>query len=220
MDQAMSRFDAVLFDLDGTLLDSIELILDSYRYTLEAHGLPAKTEADVLSGLGQTLEDQFVRWFGPEAPVATYVDTYIEHNLEVHDRLVRAYPGVNAVVERLHDAGTPLAVVTSKRRRGAEKGLAALGLAGHFGVLVGADDVERPKPDPQPVELALAGLGNPTPTRVAFVGDATHDLHAGQAAGVVTVAVSWGAGVLDELRAAKPDHLVQSADELAAALFT
>lgn len=215
----MSRFDAVLFDLDGTLLDSIELILDSYRHTLEAHGLPDKSREDVLSGLGQTLEDQFVRWFGPEAPIDRYVQTYIEHNLEVHDRFVRPYPGVNAVVERLHEGGTPLAVVTSKRRRGAVKGLAALGLGERFGVLVGGDDVERPKPDPQPVELALAQLGGPDRARVAFVGDATHDVHAGHAAGVVTIAVTWGAGVLEELRASEPDHLVRDAEELAR-LFT
>ncbi len=215
----MLRYDAFLFDLDGTLLDSIALILESYRYTLAAHGLPPRSDEDVLSGLGTTLEHQFTRWVGPDGPVQALVDTYIAHNLEVHDRLVTPYPGVTEVVEALHAAGARLAVVTSKRRRGAQAGLAALGLAECFEVLVAGDDVTRAKPDPEPVRLALSQLGDPAPARVVFVGDATHDVHAGQAAGVVTVAVTWGAGREDALVAAKPDHIARDAAALRALLI-
>lgn len=216
----MARWDAVLFDLDGTLLDSIALILESYRHTLDAHGLPPRTDEDVLSGLGQTLDAQFRRWFGDEGPIDALVATYIAHNLEVHDRFVRPYPGINAVVEALHGAGVPLGVVTSKRRRGARKGLDALGLSRRFEVLVAGDDVERPKPDPQPVERALGAMGSPRPERAVLVGDATHDVHAGRAAGVRTIAVTWGAGVPEQLRAAEPDHVVEDAAALRALLLT
>ena len=207
-------FDAVLFDLDGTLLDSIDLILESYRHTLRAHGLPPRARADVLSGLGTTLEDQFARW-GCE-PVEAFIATYVEHNLRVHDDLVRPYPGVNAVVDALHATATPLAVVTSKRRRGADRGLRALRLSERFDTLVCGDEVEHPKPHPEPVLRALSALGVEPSERVAFVGDASHDVRSGNAAGVRTIAVTWGAGTRVDLGAA--DVVVDDAPALAAAL--
>lgn len=191
-------FDAVLFDLDGTLLDSIALILESYRHTLAAHGLPPRADEDVLAGLGTTLEDQFGRW-GCE-DIDALVATYIEHNLHVHDELVRPYEGVNEIVLALHDRGTPLGLVTSKRRRGGEQGLRSLGLDHCFDALVFGDEVERPKPDPDPVERALAQLGLRASLRVSFVGDSRHDVHAGRDAGVHTIGVTWGAGTPDDVR--------------------
>ncbi|MGE0784310.1 MAG: HAD family hydrolase [Sandaracinaceae bacterium] len=211
----MSDYDTVLFDLDGTILNSIELILDSYRHTLSAHGLPPRTDDDVLSGLGQTLEDQFVRWFGATAPVEALIATYVAHNLENHDRLTSPYPGVTELIHRLDARGVPMAIVTSKRRQGALRGLERLDLRAAFRVVVGADDVTRHKPDPAPVLLALERLGRSAGRGVVFVGDATHDLHAGRAAGVSTIAVTWGAADREALAAAHPDHLVDTADELA-----
>lgn len=211
----MSHYDAVLFDLDGTLLDSIALILASYRHTLEAAELPVPTDADMLSGLGTTLEDQFGRWVADPARVSELVARYIEHNLEIHDEHVRPYPGVNEIVRALHSAGTPLAIVTSKRRRGARMGVAALGLEGCFSAMVCGDDVERPKPDPEPVRRALDALG--VRENVAFVGDAIHDVHSGRDAGVFTIAVSWGAGSRNEFDAA--DIVVDDADALRRALL-
>ena len=215
-----ARFEAVLFDLDGTLLDSIALILESYRHTLAAHGLPARSDEDVLSGLGTPLEAQFRRWVGEEAEhaetVQALVDTSIAHNLDVHDRFVKPYPGVTELVRRL--SGTPVAVVTSKRRRGTEMGLRALGLHDAFEILVCADDVERPKPHPEPVQRALRFLGT-DPAKTVFVGDAVHDVEAGKAAGVRTVAVTWGAGRREELERSRPDVMSDDADALARFLF-
>ncbi len=205
-------FDAVLFDLDGTLLDSIALILESYRHTLAAHQLPPRSDADVLSGLGTTLEDQFRRW-GYDDRLEALVTTYVEHNLRVHDALVRPYEGVTEVARALDAAGVPLGLVTSKRRRGGREGLRALGLDGLFAVEIYGDEVTRPKPDPDPVLRALAGLGMPASPRVTFVGDAIHDLEAGRAAGVHTIAVTWGAGRAEDLAAA--DALVHDAAALA-----
>lgn len=211
-------FSAVLFDLDGTLLDSLSLILTSYRYTLEAHGLPARGDAEVLEGLGTTLESQLARWTNDPAQVDAMVDTYVTHNLRVHDDLVRPYPGISELVRELHAAGTPLGLVTSKRRRGADRGLAALGLTDCFAALVCGDEVTRAKPDPEPVERALALLGHPSPARVAFVGDAIHDIESGKAARVYTVAVSWGAGTAASLRGSAPDAWADDAAQLRRAL--
>lgn len=155
-------FDAVLFDLDGTLLDSIALILESYHHTLAAHRLPVHTDEDILSGLGTTLEDQFRRW-GYEDRLDVLVHTYVEHNLRVHDALVRPYDGVNEVVRALHAAGVPLGLVTSKRRRGGEQGLRALGLDGLFAVEIYGDEVARPKPDPIPSSARWRASACPLP---------------------------------------------------------
>jgi len=209
----MTRFDAVLFDLDGTLLDSVPLILSSYRHVFTEHGLPPRTDAEVLAGLGTPLEAMFERWVDDPALVQTLADAYIEHNLAVHDGLVRPFPGVSELVRDLHVAGIPMAIVTSKRRRGTEMGLAALGLADCFSVVVTADDVSRPKPDPEPVQQALEALGVPAASAV-FVGDATHDVHAGRAAEVVTIAVTWGAASEAQLVESGPTHLVRDVGAL------
>ena len=165
-------FDAVLFDLDGTLLDSLELILVSYRHTLAAHGLPARSDEDILSGVGATLSAQFVRW-GYADRAEELAATYIEHNLRVHDQHVRPFPGIVELVRELEARGVPLALVTSKRRKGGEAGL-----------------------------RALAGLGLEPSERITFVGDAIHDVDAGKAAGVHTIAVSYGAGKPAQLQGA------------------
>jgi pyrophosphatase PpaX len=204
-------FDAVLFDLDGTLLDSIELILASYHHTLKAHGLPPRSDADILAGLGTTLNAQFHRWgYGDRLEELT--STYVRYNLEVHDEHVRAFPGVSEIVHELAEASVPMGLVTSKRRLGGEQGVRALGLAGRFTAEVYGDEVTRPKPDPEPVHKALAELGLPASSRVTFVGDAIHDLEAGRAAGVHTIAVSWGSGRREELSGA--DELVDEAARL------
>lgn len=209
-------FAAVLWDLDGTLLDSLALILDSYRHTLATHKLPPRSDEDVLSGLGTTLEAQFCRW-GYEARQDELVATFIDYNLRQHDRLVRPFAGVQAIVRELCARGVPQALVTSKRRLGGEKGLRALDLCDLFAVEIYGDEVTRPKPDPDPVLRALIGLDLQASERVTFVGDAIHDIKAGQAAGVHTIAVTWGAGDLADLQNA--DVLVDDAAALHALLL-
>jgi pyrophosphatase PpaX len=106
-----------------------------------------------------------------------------------------------------------LGIVTSKLRAGALRGLARVGMADWFDVVIGADDVERHKPDPQPVERALARLGA-TPDATVFVGDSPHDLVAGRAAGVHTAAVLWGPFPRATLEACEPDYWIREAEDL------
>jgi pyrophosphatase PpaX len=212
-------FEAALFDLDGTLLDSVELILASYRHALAHHGLPPQPDEVVLAGLGIPLEAQFRRWVDAPALVDALIDTYRAHNFAMHDAMARAYPGVADVVRELRALGTKLAVVTSKRREGTRRGLALLGLEAEFDVLVCSDDVRRAKPDPEPVLRALADLGGVAPERAAFVGDSTHDMLAGRAAGVHTVAVLWGPFAREQLEPTEPRRFVETASELRAALL-
>lgn len=204
----------VLFDLDGTLIDSVELILSSYRHTLTVHRGASPPDTVWLAGLGTPLWVQFRQFTDDEAEVQAMVATYRAHNLAHHDAMVRPYPGVREAVQQLRGRAR-LGIVTSKTRRGAERGLRRVAMDDWFEVIIGADDVERHKPDPQPVLRALEHLGTAAADTV-FVGDSPHDLAAGRAAGVRTAAVLWGPFPRGELAAHAPDHWIEQPGHLPA----
>jgi pyrophosphatase PpaX len=202
-----------LFDLDGTLIDSIDLILRSYRHTLQVHRGVVPPDELWLEGLGTPTWVQFRSFSDDPAEIEAMVATYRTYNRAHHDRLVRGYPGVPEAVRAIKAAGAALGVVTSKVREGAHRGLVAGGYDGLFDVIIGADDVTRTKPDPEPVRRALADLGA-TPESAVFVGDATHDLVAGRAAGVKTAAALWGPFARELLAPHAPDFWLGSPGEL------
>jgi len=208
-----SSYDTYLFDLDGTLIDSIELILSSYRHTAERHLGKVPPEEEWIAGIGTPLWVQFRRFTDDQAEIDAMVATYREHNLANHDQMVREYPGVRDAVFALEERGTRLGLVTSKKREGSLRGLASCGFDGLFGVLVTADDVERHKPDPEPVLQALRLL-DADPDSTVFVGDSPHDMAAGRAAGVAIAAVTWGPFDREALAAHDPDHWVDDRAQL------
>ena len=203
-----------LFDLDGTLIDSIELILRSYRHTMRAHrGLEPPDEV-WMQGLGTPLRVQFRHWTEDPAEIEAMVATYRAYNLEHHDELVRPYEGVVAAVRDLRRKGRTLGLVTSKMREGALRGLELAGLEDHFELIVGADDVTHPKPHPEPVLKALEQLGAPAADTV-FIGDSRHDIECGRAAGVKTAAVLWGPFDRTHLADLAPDYWLEKPEDLA-----
>ncbi len=209
----MPEIQTVLFDLDGTLLDSVDLIVDSYHHTLATHSLQPMTREEILAGLGTTLYAVFGRMTEDAATVAAWVATYREYNLAHHDARAAAYPGTVEMVRRIKAGGKRLGLVTSKNRGGAERGLALMGLQGVMELIVGADDVVKPKPDPEPVLLALERLGE-SPETALFVGDSHHDIYSGRAAGVLTAGVTWGPFDRAHLEFAAPDYYCDSPDDL------
>lgn len=204
-----TSYDAVLYDLDGTLLDSFGLILESFRHTRLVHFGDVIDDSVFRDGIGTPLRAQLGAMARSEAELEAMVTTYVTHNLEHHDALVAAYDGAVESVEALRVEGIKLALVTSKMRRGAQMGLRFLGLMDAFPVQVCADDVVRGKPDPEPVLLALSQLGV-APERAAFVGDSPHDILSGNAAGVTTVAASWGPFPEQALRESCPSTFAAS----------
>lgn len=203
----------VLFDLDGTLIDSVRLILDSYHHTLAAHGLPPRTDEDWLRGVGTPLTVQFADWHDDPATLEALIATYREYNLKHHDRMVTVYPGIVEAVQAIKELGAATGVVTSKNRTGAIRGLTLARLEAMVDVLVCADDVTNPKPHPEPVEKAVALL-DADPATTIYVGDSIHDMHAGRAAGVHTAAVLWGPFGRSHLEGARPDHWLERPEEL------
>lgn len=209
----MTRLKTALFDLDGTLIDSIRLILDSYHHTLKQHNLPPRTDEEWLRGVGTPLHVQFSAWREPPDFLAAMIATYREYNLRHHDRMVTIYPGVLDALQAIKAAGIQTGLVTSKNRHGAVRGLTLVGLEALMDVMVCADEVSNHKPHPEPVEQAVALLGADPETTV-YVGDSIHDMHAGHAAGVKTAAALWGPFGRAHLESADPDYWLAAPGDL------
>lgn len=208
---------AVLFDLDGTLIDSIELILNSAKHAFRDRVGHIPTDAEWLTGVGIPLVAMFRRYANDDAEIDALIVKYREYQLANHDRLVRGYDQVVETVTALRDRGHPLGIVTSKASWLAKRGLEHVGLGTHFDVVVGCDSCDMHKPDPGPVLFALEQLGR-EPHEAVFVGDSVHDMAAGNAAGVVTIAALWGPFSREDLVATSPCHYLERIGDLPALL--
>jgi pyrophosphatase PpaX len=185
-----------LFDLDGTLLDTKELILSSFRHaTREVLGEQLPDER-ILPFIGIPLIYQMRIIAGEHAD--RLMEVYREHNARVHDELIRPFKGTREALDALRAEGRRLAVVTSKRNGPAQRGLACFGLEDCFELVIGSDDTAKHKPDPEPLLLAAERLGVAADSCV-YVGDSPFDMQAARAAGITAVAALWGMFSRDEL---------------------
>ena len=204
----MTRLSTFLFDLDGTLIDSIELIMSSFRHTMLTHRGAVPPDDDWRAGFGRPLRPQLARYARDADEATRMTATYRAHNLEHHDRLVKPYAGIPRVVAELVGRGARLGIVTSKNRTAAGQGLRHCGLDGYFDMLVTSDDVTEHKPHPAPVLAALARL-EAQAAETVFIGDSPHDCEAGRAAGVSTAAALWGPFSRASLDPHGPDHWLE-----------
>lgn len=207
---------AILFDLDGTLVDTVPFILASVRHAFEGVAR-CPSDAEWIAGIGTPLRTQLEQFAERPDQVDELLARYRAFWLAEHDRRTRCFPGALETVARLAGRGHPLAVVTAKVEEGAHRTLRLTGLDAHMRAVIGADSCARSKPDPEPVRLALARLGRRAAEAV-MVGDSPHDLAAARGAGVRTVAALWGACARDVLEAAGPDHLLEDIAGLPALL--
>jgi pyrophosphatase PpaX len=208
---------AALFDLDGTLIDSIALLLASMRHAFVGFAGDHPTDADWIAGIGTPLWLQLAAYARGEEEVTQLRDRYREFQVEHHDRMVRAFPGTASTLALLEARGIAMALVTSKMDAGAHRSLAHTSLARYLPVVIGADSVTKHKPDPEPVLVALDRLGV-SPETAVFVGDSPHDIAAGNAAGVATVAALWGPFSREQLAVARPAHWLSDIRDLPALL--
>lgn len=206
------RFPVVLFDLDGTVIDSGAIILASMRHAArEVLGEEPPDELLMAAVGGPGLEAQ-MHALAPDR-VEELVRVYRAHNEPLHEELV-CCPGMDDVLVRLKDEGRRLGIVTAKRRATVELAFNVLPLEHLFDTVVGGDETARHKPDPEPLLLAAERL-DVDPKECAYVGDSPFDIRAAQAADMDAIAVTWG-GIHDraKLEAEEPDAIVDSAEEL------
>jgi pyrophosphatase PpaX len=206
------RFPVVLFDLDGTVIDSGAIILASMRHaTREVLGSEHSDEELMQAVGGPGLEAQ-LGVFGPDR-VEELVRVYRAHNEPLHDTL-EACVGMEDVLVRLHDGGRRLGIVTAKRRSTVELAFARVPVAHLFETVVGGDETVKHKPDPEPLLLAAERIGV-DPATAAYVGDSPFDMRAAKAAGMFAVAVTWGRiHDRERLEREEPDAIVDSAEDL------
>jgi phosphoglycolate phosphatase len=213
------RYRLVVFDWDGTLMDSTAGIAESIRQAARdlALPVPAREVASHVIGLGLRDSLRYAVPSLPEHRYAEFVDAYRRHFLREQERM-ELFPGVRELLEELRAGGRLLAVATGKSRRGLDHALGATGLARYFAASRCADET-TPKPDPAML-LELLDELEAAPAGAVMVGDTSHDLEMARGAGVDAVAVSYGAHAGEALRSLSPRACVESVAELRAWLTT
>lgn len=209
--QDWSNIDTVLFDLDGTLINTIDLIIDSFLYTMEKFFPGQYERKDVISFIGPPLTETFER-LNP-GHVEEMVETYRKYNLEKHDELIKEYDGVRETLEELYANNYKLAVVTTKRKMTAIRGLKLMGLDSFFRSVVTLDDVENYKPHPEPLLKAMNQLQS-VPEKTLMVGDSMHDILGGKNARTKTAGVAWTIQGKEHLLSYEPDIMLDNMRDL------
>jgi pyrophosphatase PpaX len=211
-----SRPYAVLFDLDGTLVDSIALLLASMRHTF--HGRSRQpTDAEWIEGIGTPLPKQLTPYVESDEDRERLVNRYRTFQMENHDKLMARYEGVIDTLALLYQRGHPMAIVTSKGNSMMDRGLKFIGADDYIEVAIGYDSVHIHKPDPYPVKAALEKLEYGADEAV-FVGDSPHDVISGNGAGVITIAALWGFFTRSQLAPHNPTYFLDNIKDLPALL--
>lgn len=209
------KIKTILFDLDGTLIDSLPLIKSTYEKVFQEMEIPW-CNGEVMKCIGLPLVE-IGRKFAGEERNRDFFSLYQQHYAVEHDAKTKAYPGTLAMLENLRQRGLRMGVVTSKSHHVALRSTSFLGIDQYMEVLIGAEDVTRHKPQPEPILTALEQM-QASQAGAAYIGDSPFDLMSAKAAGVTAIGVSWGMAKASELLRFEPDHLLQQWEDLSGVL--
>lgn len=210
-----NKYDTVLFDLDGTLLNTRELINRSFVHTFE-HFRPdhVLTDEELDSFFGPSLRQTFSRYSTDEQEIEEMIQYYREFNVSSHDEMVTAFPGAKSLIRTLARKGYKLGVVSSKKTDLVEHGLEIFGMRDKIKVIIGEEDVKNPKPDPEGILEAMRILDS---KKALYVGDGVGDIEAGKNAGIDTIGVLYS-DRKEQILAAEPTYTIHSLDQILAIL--
>ena len=207
----MAKITTLLFDFDGTLLDTNELIIQTFQTVLNSH-YPGRFEREnILPFLGPTLKDTFDS-IDPEKSEELIAE-YRTWNLANHDAFATEFDGVSETLRQLKSEGYKMAIVSTKRNSMIMKGLRLMSAEDLFDTVIGLDDVQHAKPHPEPLLLAMERL-NSTPEESIMIGDNIHDIIGGKNAGVRTAGVAWSLKGEAFIRDLEPDFVLQHISDL------
>lgn len=207
----MAKLTTLLFDFDGTLLDTNELIIQTFQTVLNSH-YPGRFEREnILPFLGPTLKDTFDS-IDPEKSEELIAE-YRTWNLANHDAFATEFDGVSETLRQLKSEGYKMAIVSTKRNSMIMKGLRLMSAEDLFDTVIGLDDVSQAKPHPEPLLLAMERL-NSTPEESIMIGDNMHDIIGGKNAGVRTAGVAWSLKGEAFIRDLEPDFVLQHITDL------
>jgi pyrophosphatase PpaX len=202
MPSKQNPWDAILFDVDGTLIDSIPFIVESFQHTFNRHLGHSLDESAILSGIGRPLEAYLGAW--PPELAKALLKTYLEYNHSHVREGIAIFLGIPAMLQSLRRLGLPMGIVTSKRLAGLLPTLDDFMLQDYFDLVITKDDTRLHKPDPEPLYEAMRRLGLHRPDRVLYVGDSIHDLECAVRAGCQPVMVEWTRMPKQSLKQAHP----------------
>lgn len=209
---ASRKIEAVLFDLDGTIIDTNELIIESFLHALKGIVPESFGRTHIIPSMGQPLTMQLQQFSGRQN-VDDLTRLYREYNHLRHDEMVSLFPGVAEVIQALHEAGVKIGIVTTKMRASSIRALDLLGVYKYVDTLVALDDVEHAKPHPEPVAKAIAAL-EVGASATFMVGDSSVDIQSAIAAGAVPVGVAWSLKGADLLFESGAVHMLHEMKEL------
>ncbi|MFC5558675.1 pyrophosphatase PpaX [Ureibacillus thermophilus] len=202
---------ALLFDFDGTLLNTNELIIRTFMHVLNDRFPGQYSPQDCIKFIGPSLKETFEQIAPNE--VDELIAKYRQWNHAYHDQYVKEFDGVNETLEQLKRQGHKLAIVSTKKRETIERGLKFMKAEQYFDFWIGLEDVRKVKPDPEPVLLALERL-KMRKEDALMIGDNYHDILAGKNAGVKTAGVAWSIKGEDYLRQFQPDYMLHHISDL------
>ena len=208
----MKHYDSYLFDADGTLFDTVDLICCCFQYVAEKYTGKTMDRRTIINGIGLPLQGQLITHLGPELDHEHILADYLQYQLGIMQDRIGLFPHVIETLEKLKNAGKKLAIVTSRRRVSMETILKTTGTADYFDVLVTPEDTARHKPDAEPALKAMALLGADKASTV-FTGDALYDICSGADAGIDTIFVNWSQAPLASLPV-PPTWAIDSLQEL------
>jgi HAD superfamily hydrolase (TIGR01509 family) len=213
----LRRFSYAILDVDGTLVDNLDLIVDSFNVAVSDYAGKKFTNAEAYARFGPTLE-KMIADIVPSRKLEDAIERYYEHYERHFDAMARPYPGVENLLDAMEKAGLRVSACTGSSLRMTEITLGRSRLRNAFSTIITADDVTSPKPDPEGILLAVRRMRADTVSTISL-GDSARDIVASRRAGVRSAAALWGFGGEDKLKAAMPHYAFKTPSE-APLLFT
>ena len=204
--------DGVLFDMDGTLIDTVPFIVESFQHTFAKYHIKGVSDAHILAGIGTPLETYLRQFAG--AATQEMVETYTRYNELWLNKAIALFLGVPAMLDALRALPVRIGVVTAKRRISAMLTLGVFDLESCFDTIITKEDTTHHKPHPEPLLLAMKKLDLADPSKVLYVGDSIHDIRSAHAAGCLSCAVDWSRMPHEDLAAENPHCWARTAREI------
>jgi len=205
------KINTVLFDLDGTLLDTNHLVVESFQHVYRNINKEEKPVQEIKSFFGEPIKMTLEREF--DVPFEESVKIYREYHYKVFDELIDIFPGMKELIIELDQKNYKLGVVTSRLRNTTIKGLEKYGLTEYFKCIITASDSTKHKPDPEPIEMALKELGS-KPEEALMIGDSIFDIKCAKNSGVKSAIVDWAEASKEVLLAENPDFEIKKASDV------
>lgn len=210
----MRRYDTILFDFDGTVMDTNHVIIQSWQHTFRTLRNQEQDVEKIIRTFGEPLETTVKHLF-PDVPVQDVVEIYRNYHRDNFGELIDVFPGIRELLQELKARDYKTGLVTSRLRQTTMQGLEKYELASYFDVIITADDTSKHKPDPEPINIALERLKS-APEQSMMLGDTMFDIRCAKNAGVDSVLVGWALAVSDEDKNGSdaPNYMIEKAEDL------